>query len=98
MTPPRPLSRLLALTRLRGALPLAVGVFTFALVWEGHSPPDFPADFDYFWTAGRAALHGADPYEAVREGVREGSLRWPLYYPATAAVLTRWNTAAAFRR
>ena len=79
-------SRLLALLRLPGALPLTVGIFTFVLVWEGHSPPDFPADFDYFWTAGRAVVEGADPYAAVREGVQQGKLRWPLYYPATAGV------------
>jgi hypothetical protein len=80
-------SRLAALTRLPGAVPLAVGIFTFVFVWEGHSPPDFPADFDYFWTAGRAVVQGADPYAAVRAGVQEGRLRWPLYYPATAAVI-----------
>jgi hypothetical protein len=81
------MGRLIALTRLPGALPLAVGVFTFVLVWEGHSPPDYPADFDYGWTAGQAVLHGTDPYGAVRESVRQGTLRTPLYYPATAAVL-----------
>ena len=81
------LGRILALTHLKGALALSVGVFTFVVVWQGHSPPDFPADFDYFWTAGRAVVTGADPYAAVREEVREGRLRWPLYYPATAAVI-----------
>lgn len=80
----KPLRELL---RLPGALPLTVGIITFVFVWEGHSPPDFPADFDYFWTAGRALLQGVDPYAAVREGVQEGQLRWPLYYPATAAVI-----------
>jgi hypothetical protein len=80
-------TQLVTLSRLRGALPLAAGIFTFVFVWEGHSPPDFPADFDYFWTAGRAVVQGVDPYAAVREGVREGTLRWPLYYPGTAAVI-----------
>lgn len=75
------------LLRLPGALPLTVGILTFVFVWEGHSPPDFPADFDYFWTAGRAVLQGEDPYAAVREGVKAGTLRWPLYYPATAGVV-----------
>ena len=82
-----PSSRLIALFRLPAALPLAVGVFTFAFVWVGHSPPDFPADFDYFWTAGQAVLHGTDPYVAVREAAHRGTLRWPFYYPATAAVI-----------
>ena len=81
--------RLSSLVRLPGALPLAVGVFTFAFVWVGREPPDLrPAfDFDYLWTAGRAVWHGNDPYAAVRESVRQGSLQWPLFYPATAAVL-----------
>jgi hypothetical protein len=80
-------TRIPALIRLPGALPLAVGLFTFGFVWAGHSPPASPSDFDYFWAAGRAVLHGADPYIAVGDAVRQGSLRWPLYYPATAAVL-----------
>ena len=84
---PGPWNRFVALTRLPGALPLAVAAFTFVFVWLGHSPPDFPADFDYFWTAGRAVLHGSDPYSAVREAVHQGTLRWPLYYPATTAVI-----------
>jgi hypothetical protein len=79
--------RVRALTSKRATLPLIVGVLTFAFVWEGHSPPDFPADFDYGWTAGRAVLHGADPYEAVRESMRRGTLRTQLYYPATVGVL-----------
>ena len=79
--------RLAALAHLPGALPLTVGVFTFALVWQGHSPPAAIADFDYFWTAGRAVLNGVDPYGAVREAVQQGTLRWPLYYPATAAII-----------
>jgi len=83
----RTINRVIALTRLPGALPLSVGVFTFWLVWVGHAPPAFRADFDYFWTAGRAVVHGADPYAAVREAVQRGALPWPFYYPATAALL-----------
>jgi hypothetical protein len=81
------LKRLRELWRLPGALPVTIGILTFVFVWEGHSPPEFPADFDYFWTAGRAVLQGEDPYAAVRDGVQDGRLRWPLYYPATAAVI-----------
>jgi hypothetical protein len=90
-------NRLQALIRLPGTLPLVVGMLTFGLVWEGHSPPDSPADFDYFWTAGRAIVHGTDPYAAVREAVQEGRLRWPLYYPATTAVITAPFGALPYR-
>ena len=64
-----------------------MGVLTFVFVWQGHSPPDYPADFDFGWTAGRAVLHGENPYSAVREAVQQGALRTQLYYPATAGVL-----------
>ena len=74
------------LFRLPGALPLTVGILTFVFVWVGTSPPDFPADFDYLWTAGRALVEGADPYAAVRTEVQEDGCGGP-YYPATAAVI-----------
>ena len=70
------------------ALPLIVGALTFALVWVGRSPPGpWGMDFDYFWTAGRAVWQGGDPYLAVDAAIREGTLRWPFFYPGTAAVL-----------
>jgi hypothetical protein len=70
------------------ALPLAVGALTFALVWVGRSPPGpWGLDFDYFWTAGRAVWQGGDPYLAVDTAIREGTLRWPFFYPGTAVVL-----------
>ena len=69
-------------------LPLVVGSLTFALVWVGRDPPGpWGLDFDYFWTAGRAVWQGGDPYLAVDAAIREGTLRWPFYYPGTAAVL-----------
>jgi hypothetical protein len=81
--------RATSLARLPGALPLVVGVLTFAMVWVGREPPDLRTnfDFDYLWTAGHAVWHGTDPYAAVREAVRQGTLRYPFYYPGTAAVL-----------
>ena len=70
------------------ALPLVVGALTFALVWVGRSPPGpWGLDFDYFWTAGRAVWQGGDPYRAVDAAIREGTLRWPFFYPGTAAIL-----------
>ena len=69
-------------------LPLLVGSLTFALVWVGRDPPGpWGLDFDYFWTAGRAVWQGCDPYLAVDAAIRQGTLRWPFYYPGTAAVL-----------
>lgn len=44
-------------------------------------------DFDYLWMAGRALSKGNDPYSAIHDAIRQGILRWPFYYPATAAVL-----------
>jgi hypothetical protein len=79
-------NRLRALARLPGALLLAVGVSTCVFVWEGHSPPDSSADFDYAWIAGHAVLHGRDPYAAVRDAGSQGFLRTQLYYPATVGV------------
>ena len=81
-------TRVMSLARLPGALPLTVGVFIFAFVWAGRKSPGLrPLDFDYLWTAGRAVWQGANPYATVEEAVREGTLGWPFYYPATAAVL-----------
>jgi hypothetical protein len=75
-------------SRFSRAVPFVVGVLTFAFVWVGRSPPGpWGLDFDYFWTAGRAVWQGTDPYVAVNEAIRQGTLRWPFYYPATAAVL-----------
>jgi hypothetical protein len=74
--------------RLSRALPFVVAALTFAFVWVGRSPPGpWGLDFDYLWTAGHAVWRGADPYLAIQEAIRQGTLRWPFYYPGTAAVL-----------
>jgi hypothetical protein len=41
------------------------------------------SDFDYFWTASNALVHGRDPYAAV-ESLRAG---YPLFYPMPAVVV-----------
>jgi hypothetical protein len=41
------------------------------------------SDFDYFWTAGRALLHGQDPYRAVAES----GIGYPLFYPLPAVLV-----------
>jgi hypothetical protein len=74
--------------RLSKGLPFLVGALTFAFVWVGRRPPGpWGLDFDYMWTAGRAVWQGTDPYLAIHQAIRQGTLRWPFYYPGTAAVL-----------
>ena len=74
--------------RLARGLPVLVGVLTFAFVWVGRAPPGpWGLDFDYLWTAGRAVWHGGDPYVSINNAIHQGTLRWPFYYPGTAAVL-----------
>ena len=63
----------------------AVTIVTAAFVWVGKEPPAAVADYDYVWYAARALWHGVDPYLAVRT---EPNLHYPLFYPATAPVLT----------
>jgi hypothetical protein len=77
-----------ARARLSKGFPILVGVLTFAFVWVGHGPPEpWGLDFDYLWTAGRAVWHGQDPYRTIHEAINQGRLRWPFYYPGTAALL-----------
>jgi SAM-dependent methyltransferase len=57
-----------------------------ALAWAAASlrmGRSIPADSLVFWTAGRALLHGGDPYTAVA-GLGTG---YPLFYPISAIVL-----------
>lgn len=87
---PKPMTSIseLARARLSKGLPVLVGVLTFAFVWVGRSPPGpWGLDFDYMWTAGHAVWQGTDPYLAIHQAIRQGTLRWPFYYPGTAAVL-----------
>lgn len=40
-------------------------------------------DFDYFWTAATALIHGRDPYRAVAES----GIGYPLFYPLPAVLV-----------
>jgi hypothetical protein len=57
------------------------------------------SDFDYFWTAARALIHGQDPYRAVAES----GIGYPLFYPLPAVLvvaplglLPLWAAKVAF--
>ena len=57
------------------------------------------SDFDYFWTAGTALIHGQDPYRAVAES----GIGYPLFYPLPAVLvlaplglLPLWAARVAF--
>lgn len=72
----------------RLAAAVAITCFVGAAVWAGHAPPERRIDWDYLWFAGRAVVHGANPYQAINQAMAAGRLGYPLYYPATAAVIT----------
>ena len=57
------------------------------------------SDFDYFWTAATALIHGRDPYRAVAES----RIGYPLFYPLPAVLvvsplglLPLWAARVAF--
>jgi hypothetical protein len=67
---------------------IAIGLVVGYLVWVGEGPPSPPrTDWDYFWVAARALVHGQDPYAGVAAEVAAGRLDVPLYYPATAPLV-----------
>jgi hypothetical protein len=67
---------------------IAIGLVVGYLVWVGEGPPSPPrTDWDYFWVAARAVVHGQDPYAGVAAEVKAGRLDVPLYYPATAPLI-----------
>jgi len=67
---------------------VAIGLVVAFLVWVGEAPPSPPrTDWDYFWVAARALVHGQDPYGGVAAEVAAGRLDVPLYYPATAPLI-----------
>jgi hypothetical protein len=79
LTAPTPRRRLL--------VAVAIAGLTAAVVWVSHGPAPSRLDFDYFWIAGQAVAHSHDPYRAVHAAVVGRTVRSPLYYPATMAVV-----------
>jgi hypothetical protein len=65
---------------------LIVAAMGGALVGHALARGPFASDFDQLWVAGRALLHGSDPYGAVAQA--RINLGYPLYYPLPAVVLT----------
>ena len=75
------------MSRLRPTLcGLIVAAMATALVENALASGGFTSDFDQLWVAGRALLHGTDPYVAVAQA--HINLGYPLYYPLPAVVLT----------
>src|SRR5690349_18678204 len=71
----------------RAVVVTALGAWIAAATWVAHEPPDYSYDFPYFWTAGNAVAHAQNPYSAVVRSMERGQLKYPFYYPGTAAVL-----------
>ncbi|MEO6057047.1 MAG: hypothetical protein ABIQ49_09425 [Gemmatimonadales bacterium] len=61
-------------------LALSCATLVAAIYWASHPGR---TDFDYFWTAANALIHGDDPYRAVDE-LGTG---YPLFYPLPAVLL-----------
>jgi hypothetical protein len=66
---------------------LALGCFSAAIVFVGRQPGVYGSDLDETWAAGRALLHGADPYRAMTEAHQAGRFPYPLVYPAPAVLV-----------
>jgi len=71
----------------RVTLAIIVGVVCAIYVFErARLTPSFGSDFDQVWFAARELRSHHNPYLEIGPGLH-GSWPWPLYYPATAAVL-----------
>lgn len=85
-------------TRLTVAI--VVGVVCAIYVFErARLTPSFGSDFDQVWFAARELRSHHNPYMEIGPGL-QGSWPWPLYYPATAAVLAiplSWLSVVAAR-
>ncbi|HWJ21733.1 MAG TPA: hypothetical protein VNS52_05210 [Gemmatimonadaceae bacterium] len=79
---PSPRARLLV--ALAVGILAAIGVVVRVRLAPWHSGSG-QTDFDYIWFAGRALLHGQDPYALIGQG-RAFEWPWPLFYPLTTVV------------
>ena len=70
--------------RLVCALVIGIVVGAYADLFWSH-PRSEPSDFQQPWAAARLLAQGKNPYELIGPG-RPFEHRWPLVYPATAAV------------
>lgn len=70
----------------RLAVSTLVGLCASALVWYATTMalPGHPSDFDQVWVAGRMAMGGTNPYEAIGPG-RSFDWAWRYFYPLTAS-------------
>jgi len=68
--------------RVGAALVVAAGAAAWALILELRMPGAW-RDFDPLWLAGRALVHGGNPYDAVATS----GWPWPLYHPLPAVLL-----------
>jgi hypothetical protein len=77
-----------ARSRDRLGVAISLGGMAAAAVWASHQPAlNLPSDWDEIWAAGRALLHGQDPYAAMQIAYEAGEFKYPLIYPGTAVVL-----------
>jgi len=72
---------------MRRRLAVAIAIGAGSAIFGGYclSTARVPSDFEFFWRAARAVLHGEDPY-----AFRAGSAAWPLpdpfFYPLPAVL------------
>ena len=72
--------------RQRIALSLALGIVGGAVTLQSNLTKSWPRDFSQVWFAGRAVLHGQNPYELIGPGLAF-DWPWPFLYPLPAALI-----------
>ena len=70
---------------LRRRVTIALAIGAASVMFSGYclSTARVPSDFEFFWRAARAVLHGADPY-AFRANTPDWPLPDPFFYPLPA--------------